>query len=435
MSKYYERGSFRGVEFDYLNDDYIYQKKTAEDNLFADETDEEELGEKPRAFTLKCFVCGKEARKKRNDLIKALEKTDAGILVHPQYGRMKVKVPKDGFVVHSTAEQGNYYEFEINFIKANDKMTLTVLPVKPSAVESLKSVIAKAQETVAAAVEEKSWFDKAMDAVDGFADAISMSGIAADIAEFASNVTGKISRLTSLKLLPFDAITSITGSLTTLGRSAGSILNYPAKFVSDCLGVFSNITGTFDFFKSMAKIKTDFLPKKNKYATPSNRAKEKAQAAIVNLFSQVGTIKAVEYAALQAETGSAGNEAASSTETAESAEEDGALTELTAAEVKERIEAITELVEAVVDDEDNADNPEIQEVFEELLQKAVAVLNARQTLKTRSVSRAVSVPALVLLYEECGRSAVDKLPDFTSRNGLKTSLRIDGGQIVEVVDD
>ena len=62
MSKYYERGSFRGVEFDYLNDDYIYQKKTAEDNLFADETDEEELGEKPRAFTLKCFVCGKEAR-------------------------------------------------------------------------------------------------------------------------------------------------------------------------------------------------------------------------------------------------------------------------------------------------------------------------------------------------------------------------------------
>ena len=432
MSKYYETGSFRGVEFEYLNDDYIYQKKTAEDNLFADETDEEELGEKPRAFTLKCFVSGKDARKKRNDLIKALEKTDAGTLIHPQYGRMKVKVPADGFVVHSTAEQGNYYEFEINFVKANDKMTLTVLPVKPSSVESLKSVIEKAQETIAAAVVEKSWFDKAMDAVDDFAEKISMSGIAADIAAFASDVTGKISKLTSLKLLPFDTITSITGSLTTLASSAGSILNYPAGFVHDCLGVFDNITGTFDFFKSMAKIKTDFLPKKNKYDTPTNRAKEKAQAAIVNLFSQVGTIKAVEYAALQADTASAENETPLS---AKNAEEDVVLTELTATEVKERIEAITELVEAVVDDPDNAENPEIQEVFEELLQKAVEVLRTRGSLETRTVSRPVSVPALVLLYEECGRSALSKLPDFTVRNGLKTTLLIGGGRTVEVVDD
>ncbi len=408
MSAYYENGSFRGVGFEYLSDEYYFQKKTAEDNLFADETDEEELGEMPRAFTIKCCVMGKDARKKRNALQAALEKKDAGILIHPQYGRMKVKVPADGYTIHSSAEQGNYYEFEINFVKANDKMSLTVLPVKPSAAESLKSAVAAAQKVMAESVVPKSWLEE----LESFADKISMSEIASEMADFTSGVTSKISRLTSLKLLPFDAVTAITGSLTTLGKSAGGVLSYPAGFVSDCLNVFSNVAATFDFYKGLARIKLDILPQKNKYDTPQNKAKEMAQRAIVNVISQVGTVKAVEAAA-----------------------PDDAGADLTANEVKERIAEITELVESVVDDADNAESPELQETFEELLQKAVDVLESRATLKTRFISRAVSVPALVLLYEECGRSAVDKLDDFTARNALKTPLLIGGGQIVEVIDD
>lgn len=408
MSAYYENGSFRGVGFEYLSDEYYFQKKTAEDNLFADETDEEELGEMPRAFTIKCCVMGKDARKKRNALQAALEKKDAGILIHPQYGRMKVKVPADGYTIHSSAEQGNYYEFEINFVKANDKMSLTVLPVKPSAAESLKSAVAAAQKVMAESVVPKSWLEE----LESFADKISMSEIASEMADFTSGVTSKISRLTSLKLLPFDAVTAITGSLTTLGKSAGGVLSYPAGFVSDCLNVFSNVAATFDFYKGLARIKLDILPQKNKYDTPQNKAKEMAQRAIVNVISQVGTVKAVEAAA-----------------------PDDAGADLTANEVKERIAEITELVESVVDDADNAESPELQETFEELLQKAVDVLESRATLKPRFVSRAVSVPALVLLYEECGRSAVDKLDDFTARNALKTPLLIGGGQIVEVIDD
>lgn len=409
MSAYYENGSFRGVGFEYLSDEYYFQKKTAEDNLFADETDEEELGEMPRAFTIKCCVMGKDARKKRNALQAALEKKDAGILIHPQYGRMKVKVPADGYTIHSSAEQGNYYEFEINFVKANDKMSLTVLPVKPSAAESLKSAVAAAQKVMAESVVPKSWLDE----LESFADKISMSEIASEMADFTSGVTSKISRLTSLKLLPFDAVTAITGSLTTLGKSAGGVLSYPAGFVSDCLNVFSNVAATFDFYKGLARIKLDILPQKNKYDTPQNKAKEMAQRAIVNVISQVGTVKAVEAAA----------------------PDDATESSLTANEVKERIAEITELVESVVDDADNAESPELQETFEELLQKAVDVLESRATLKTRFISRAVSVPVLVLLYEECGRSAVDKLDDFTARNALKTPLLIGGGQIVEVIDD
>lgn len=409
MSAYYENGSFRGVGFEYLSDEYYFQKKTAEDNLFADETDEEELGEMPRAFTIKCCVMGKDARKKRNALQAALEKKDAGILIHPQYGRMKVKVPADGYTIHSSAEQGNYYEFEINFVKANDKMSLTVLPVKPSAAESLKSAVAAAQKVMAESVVPKSWLEE----LESFADKISMSEIASEMADFTSDVTAKISRLTSLKLLPFDAVTAITGSLTTLGKSAGGVLSYPAGFVSDCLNVFSNVAATFDFYKGLARIKLDILPQKNKYDTPQNKAKEMAQRAIVNVISQVGTVKAVEAAA----------------------PDDATESSLTANEVKERIAEITELVESVVDDADNAESPELQETFEELLQKAVDVLESRATLKTRFISRAVSVPALVLLYEECGRSAVDKLDDFTARNALKTPLLIGGGQIVEVIDD
>lgn len=409
MSAYYENGSFRGVGFEYLSDEYYFQKKTAEDNLFADETDEEELGEMPRAFTIKCCVMGKDARKKRNALQAALEKKDAGILIHPQYGRMKVKVPADGYTIHSSAEQGNYYEFEINFVKANDKMSLTVLPVKPSAAESLKSAVAAAQKVMAESVVPKSWLDE----LESFADKISMSEIASEMADFTSGVTSKISRLTSLKLLPFDAVTAITGSLTTLGKSAGGVLSYPAGFVSDCLNVFSNVAATFDFYKGLARIKLDILPQKNKYDTPQNKAKEMAQRAIVNVISQVGTVKAVEAAA----------------------PDDATESSLTANEVKERIAEITELVESVVDDADNAESPELQETFEELLQKAVDVLENRATLKPRFVSRAVSVPALVLLYEECGRSAVDKLDDFVARNALKTPLLIGGGQIVEVIND
>lgn len=408
MSAYYENGSFRGVGFEYLSDEYYFQKKTAEDNLFADETDEEELGEMPRAFTIKCCVMGKDARKKRNALQAALEKKDAGILIHPQYGRMKVKVPADGYTIHSSAEQGNYYEFEINFVKANDKMSLTVLPVKPSAAESLKSAVAAAQKVMAESVVPKSWLEE----LESFADKISMSEIASEMADFTSGVTAKISRLTSLKLLPFDAVTAITGALTTLGKSAGGVLSYPAGFVSDCLNVFSNVAATFDFYKGLARIKLDILPQKNKYDTPQNKAKEMTQRAIVNVISQVGTVKAIEAAA-----------------------PDDAGSDLTANEVKERIAEITELVESVVDDADNAESPELQETFEELLQKAVDVLESRATLKPRFVSRAVSVPALVLLYEECGRSAVDKLDDFTARNALKTPLLIGGGQIVEVIDD
>lgn len=396
MSKYYKSGSYKNVAFEYIDDKYAYRLKEAEQSFISADTETETLSAEPRSFNLTVCVYGSNAAKQRDDLIKALEDPKSGILVHPQFGRISVKVEKDGFEVTSSADKGNYYEFSINFIKVDaDKLKFSVMPVSANPKDALLQAINEATNAT----------------TDNFTDKVKVKGwlesVADDAASMAQKVASEISKLTSAEVLPFSTVAQIKGSIDTLSGSAGSLLNYPDKFVAAVMNALSYEGATYNFFKRLAAI--SFTPNKPKYLTETRKQSIINQQSIVNLVVQVAVIKACET----------GSEIENSSET----------------EIAKRIEELTNLVETVIDNPLNADNFEIQSRFEKLLQSGVSALHAQTASKTKTITPADTIPAVVLLYQVGGKKLVNQSDTFQNRNKIKNPLFITGGQSVEVAYD
>lgn len=396
MSKYYKSGSYKNVAFEYIDDKYAYRLKEAEQSFISADTETETLSAEPRSFNLTVCVYGSNAKKQRDDLIKALEDPKSGILVHPQFGRISVKVEKDGFEVSSSADKGNYYEFSINFIKVDaDKLKFSVMPVSANPKDALSKAVAEAQ-----AVSAKNFMDKVK--VKGM-----LESVADDAALMAQKVTSEISKLTSAEVLPFSTVSNIKNSINTISSSAGGLLNYPDKFVGAIMNALSYDGATYNFFKRLAAI--SFTPNKPKYLTETRRQSVVNQQSIVNLIVQVAVIKACET----------GSEIENSSQS----------------EIANRIEELTNLVELVIDNPVNSDNFDLQSRFEKILQSSVAVLQSLKSQKTKTLTLVDTVPSVVLLHRIGGRKMVNQADDFQNRNNIKNPLFINGGQTVEVAYD
>ncbi|OPY15606.1 MAG: hypothetical protein A4E66_00010 [Syntrophus sp. PtaB.Bin001] len=145
----WQKGSFRGAEFCWMQSSSSVGRKTARhDYPLRDETYVEDLGKRPREFTLECFVIGENYTDKRDALIEALEKEGPGTLIHPTMGMMLVCLNGDVRITESTSE-GGMCRFSIPFVLAEEKK------LYPSAaVDTVAVVDAQADKVIAAVVED-----------------------------------------------------------------------------------------------------------------------------------------------------------------------------------------------------------------------------------------------------------------------------------------
>ena len=390
MADYYRHGSFRGVEFEYIEDDYAYKVKEAGQNLLADDETTETLAAAPREFALTVAVCGRDAVKKRNDLIKALEDTSAGILVHPQYGEISVKVSDAGFNVHSAADSGNWFEFVINFIKTNDNgLRLTVVPVSERAEQKHAEAVNRAAQTLSGKaknnIQVKGWLDTVAD----------------DTAAFADKVLNEVKTLLEKEILPTGALEKIKGSIDTMSGGILSLINAPDVWALEIMDLLDIDGASFDLYERLAALSVK--PSKPQYLTETRKRSVQNQENVLTLFKTAAVLQGLNKGVLM--------ETPSDLQTAE------------------RIERMTALTESVTD----AD-AEIQQAFETVLQTSVAVLKSIKKERTKQITTAETIPAVVLLHQAGGTALMRKNEDFVPRNHIRHPLFVAGGVITEVID-
>lgn len=390
MADYYRQGSFRGVEFEYIEDDYAYKVKEAGQNLLADDETTETLAAAPREFALTVAVCGRDAVKKRNDLIKALEDTSAGILVHPQYGEISVKVSDAGFNVHSAADSGNWFEFVINFIKTNDNgLRLTVVPVSERAEQKHAEAVNRAAQTLSGIaknnIQVKGWLDTVAD----------------DTAAFADKVLNEVKTLLEKEILPTGALEKIKGSIDTMSGGIMSLINAPDVWALEIMDLLDIDGASFDLYERLAALSVK--PSKPQYLTETRKRSVQNQENVLTLFKTAAVLQGLNKGVLM--------ETPSDLQTAE------------------RIERMTALTESVTD----AD-AEIQQAFETVLQTSVAVLKSIKKERTKQITAAETIPAVVLLHQAGGTALMRKNEDFVPRNHIRHPLFVAGGVITEVID-
>ena len=390
MADYYRQGSFRGVEFEYIEDDYAYKVKEAGQNLLADDETTETLAAAPREFALTVAVCGRDAVKKRNDLIKALEDTSAGILVHPQYGEISVKVSDAGFNVHSAADSGNWFEFVINFIKTNDNgLRLTVVPVSERAEQKHAEAVNRAAQTLSGKaknnIQVKGWLDTVAD----------------DTAAFADKVLNEVKTLLEKEILPTGALEKIKGSIDTMSGGILSLINAPDVWALEIMDLLDIDGASFDLYERLAALSVK--PSKPQYLIETRKRSVQNQENVLTLFKTAAVLQGLNKGVLM--------ETPSDLQTAE------------------RIERMTALTESVTD----AD-AEMQQAFETALQTSVAVLKSVKKERTKQITAAETIPAVVLLHQTGGTALMRKNEDFIPRNHIRHPLFVAGGLITEVID-
>lgn len=390
MADYYRQGSFRGVEFEYIEDDYAYKVKEAGQNLLADDETTETLAAAPREFALTVAVCGRDAVKKRNDLIKALEDTSAGILVHPQYGEISVKVSDAGFNVHSAADSGNWFEFVINFIKTDDNgLRLTVVPVSERAEQKHAEAVNRAAETLSAKaknnIQVKGWLDTVAD----------------DTAAFADKVLNNVKTLLEKEILPTGALEKIKGSIDAMSGGILSLINAPDVWALEIMDLLDIDGASFDLYERLSALSVK--PSKPQYLTETRKHSVQNQENVLTLFKTAAVLQGLNKGVLM--------ETPSDLQTAE------------------RIERMTVLAESVTD----AD-AEMQQAFETVLQTSVAVLKSIKKERTKQITAAETIPAVVLLHQTGGTALMRKNEDFVPRNHIRHPLFVAGGVITEVID-
>lgn len=390
MADYYRQGSFRGVEFEYIEDDYAYKVKEAGQNLLADDETTETLAAAPCEFALTVAVCGRDAVKKRNDLIKALEDTSAGILVHPQYGEISVKVSDAGFNVHSAADSGNWFEFVINFIKTDDNgLRLTVVPVSERAEQKHAEAVNRAAQTLSGKaknnIQVKGWLDTVAD----------------DTAAFADKVLNEVKTLLEKEILPIGALEKIKGSIDTMSGGIMSLINAPDVWALEIMDLLDIDGASFDLYERLAALSVK--PSKPQYLTETRKRSVQNQENVLTLFKTAAVLQGLNKGVLM--------ETPSDLQTAE------------------RIERMTALTESVTD----AD-AEMQQAFETVLQTSVAVLKSIKKERTKQITAAETIPAVVLLHQTGGTALMRKNEDFVPRNHIRHPLFVAGGVITEVID-
>lgn len=393
MADYYRQGSFRSIEFEYIEDDYAYKVKEAGQNLLADDETTETLAAAPREFALTVAVCGRDAVKKRNDLIKALEDTSAGILVHPQYGEISVKVSDAGFSVHSAADSGNWFEFSINFIKTDDNgLRLRVVPVSERAEQKQAEAVNRATETLSKEaknnIQVKGWLDTVADESVAFAD----------------KVLNEVKTLLEKEILPTGALNKIKGSIDTMSGGVLSLINAPDVWALEIMDLLDIEGASFDLYERLAALVVK--PSKPQYLTETRKRSVQNQENILTLFKTAAVLQGLNKGVLL--------ETPSDSQTAE------------------RIERMTALAESVTDAENTA--PETQQAFEAVLQTSVAVLKSIRKERTKQISALETIPAIVLLHQSGGTALIRKNGDFVKRNHIRHPLFVTGGLITEVID-
>jgi len=208
----YDRASFRGVEFFVESHDTASGRRLAKHSYpGVDGAYSEDLGGKEGPYNMRAYVIGDDYLAQRNRLLEALNKQGPGILVHPWFGRMEVKV--DDARLSETTRQGGMASFDLVFMRDTPNQT-------PSRTVDTSAAVTRSAAAVTAAAETE------------FKDSFTVAGAPAwsvdetrtrleQLGDLLQDATGKLKDLVNS---PADLSGGIVDQVRTFLFQAGSSL-------------------------------------------------------------------------------------------------------------------------------------------------------------------------------------------------------------------
>jgi prophage DNA circulation protein len=112
-------GSWRGVPFVLDTGDIAAGRRVAiHEYPYRDDAWAEDLGKLPRRFSIQAFIVGDDCYAQRDQMLRAVEQSGAGTLVHPTLGSIQCVLLE--FQCADRRERGRVVELQFSFIVAGD---------------------------------------------------------------------------------------------------------------------------------------------------------------------------------------------------------------------------------------------------------------------------------------------------------------------------
>ena len=205
--------SFRGVRFDVINTrDSVERALAQHDYPYLDGADIEDMGAQPRSLQLTAMLWGDDYEARLQTLIQALDKRDAGDLIHPIFGsmpNMQVKV----YQVNHEADNVDSCTLDIQFVQSKTGNPFFVNGYPTSQADAIFNRIQGMIDNANTLMES---------AIKPLRTARSLMSKAKSLATAALNMT-----------------TIFKGEVTGFISSTTDFINYPAAFFSDLQSTLS----------------------------------------------------------------------------------------------------------------------------------------------------------------------------------------------------
>ncbi|MBA3027437.1 MAG: hypothetical protein FP816_01290 [Desulfobacteraceae bacterium] len=220
----YQKGSFRGVPFLYVDsDEDLGRRKLVHEYPYRDLPYVEDLGRKSKNFSMEILVAGPDYMAWRNRLMDALDAPGAGVLVHPTRGQKNVEV-LDARGPRESTRDGGTARFYVTFIESGPALYPS-FRMSPQA-ETIR--LADGVDSLAAEQLEK----RTNMTGPGF---IALDAIAKTV-DFAETVKRTISRIPELA-----ASSAVMQGLLDLSTGSSSLVYAPIDLYNSIATIFRDI--------------------------------------------------------------------------------------------------------------------------------------------------------------------------------------------------
>lgn len=421
-------GSFRSAYFKWRQSATVVGRKTARhDYPLRDDAYVEDMGSRPREFTLDCFVIGKDYTDQRDALIAALEQEGPGMLDHPTMGYMLVSLNGEVRITESTSE-GGMCRFSIPFVLAEER-----IPYPSANVDTASTVDEQADNVIEASEEDfgdgfnmdsmpkyvaddgESMLDKICDGIDSLAAKFEVGLETPEFVKDLNKIKSSVTTLLHKPLSLAQAITKQLNKLRDIALSPLNLLNY-AKL---------QVNGILNLSKSVLNLPMSLF---NAYATLFDYGKSTSS---VSKTSSSTISQTTPSRVQEAQNRDALNALVRRTAIAEAARTASTIEFNSYNDAVSVQDALTDAIdEEVLDASDS--------VYSALVDLRAAVV---KDISTRGADLARIVqytpprtePALVIAHRLYGDAT--RADEIIARNKIKNPLFVPGGVVLEVLSD
>lgn len=216
-------GSFRGVPFYTVSHDRSGGRRAAIFEIpFAERGARfSDVGRKARELTINALVVGPDYRNQRDALMEALEEPGAGLLIHPEYGRLNVVLTEKYRLSESFVDELGMARFSFNCIETDDDQELRQRDPAPA----LAEVVADGKK-----VAEQVWNDGVP--ITPISDLIQACRLQC-VQNILSDLTSLNNTISSALQVPSE----YAGQIRNLADQAYKLINQPSVLVSAVMQV------------------------------------------------------------------------------------------------------------------------------------------------------------------------------------------------------